>query len=90
MNHNLVPPFILRELGLIVNDMPKNRTRKEDLTNETFWIASKDYGDNNGTDLCTRIEFDGIFSYFPTRKLTMNELDNCDYIETLHLSPDVA
>ena len=27
MNHNLIPPFILREAGLIVNDVPKIHTR---------------------------------------------------------------
>ena len=90
MNHNLVPPFILRESGLIVNDVPKIHTRQEDLTNENHCIVSKDDSDNNGTNLCIRMKLDVIFSYFPTRKLTMNELDNCEYIETVHLNPDAA
>ena len=90
MNHNLVPPFILREAGLIVNDVPKIHTRQEDFTNETHCIVSKDDSDNNGTNLRIRMKLDGIFSYFPTHKLTMNELKNCEYTETVHLSPDSA
>ena len=90
MNHNLAPPFILREAGLIVNDVPKIDTRQEDLTNETHCILSKDDGDNNGTNLCIHMKLDGIFSYFTTRNLTMNELENCEYVETVYLSPDAA
>ena len=90
MNHNLVPSFILREAGLIVNNVPKIHTRKEDLTNETHCIVSKDDIDNNGTNLCIRMKLDGIFSYFPTHKLTINKLENCEYIETVYLSPDAA
>ena len=90
MNHNFVPTFILREVGLIVNDVPKIHTRQEDLSNETHFIVSKNYSDNNGTDLHIRMKLDRIFSYFPARKLTMNELENCDYIETVNLIPDAA
>ena len=30
----------------------------------------------------------GIFSYFPTRALTLDEMPNCDQIEHIFLSPD--
>ena len=78
MNHNLVPPFILQEAGLIVNGVLKICTKQEYLTNETHCIVSKDYSDNNGTDLRIRMKLDEIFSYFPTRNLIMNELENCE------------
>ena len=90
MNHNLVLTFILQEAGLIVNDVPKIHTRQEDLTNETHCIVSKDDNDNNGTDIRIRMKLDGIFLYFPTRKLTMNKLKNYEYIETVHLSLDAS
>ena len=51
---------------------------------------SKDDHDNSGTNLRIRMKLDVIFSYFPTRKLPMNELKNCEYIETVYLSPDAA
>ena len=36
------------------------------------------------------MKLDGIFSYFPTRKLTMDELEECEYMETVYLSLDAA
>ena len=60
-----------------MNDVPKVHTSQEDLNNETYCIVSKDDGDNNGTNLRIHMKLDGIFLYFPTRKLTMNELGNC-------------
>ena len=74
MNNNLVPPFIMREAGLIVNDVPRVHIWQEDLTNQTNCIVSMVEGDDNGTNLNISIKLDGIFSYFPTRKLTMDEL----------------
>ena len=75
---------------MIVNNVRKIHTRQEDLTNETHCIVSKRDGDNNDTNLHIHMKLDGIFSYFPTRKLTMNELKNFEYIETVYLSPDAA
>ena len=90
MNHNLVPPLIMREAGLIVNDVPRINTSQEDLTNQTHCIVSMVDGDDNGTNLNIRMKLDGIFSYFPTRKLTMDKLEECEYMETVYLSPDAA
>ena len=47
-------------------------------------------GDDNGTNLNIRMKLDGIFSYFPTHKLTMDELEECEYMEMVYLSPDAA
>ena len=38
MEHNLVPPFILREAGLVVNDVPKLHTKQDVLSNDTHCI----------------------------------------------------
>ena len=56
------------------------------MTNETHCIVSRVDGDDNGTNLNIRMKLDGIFSYFPTRKLTMDELEECEYIETVYLA----
>ena len=90
MNHNLVPPFIMREAGLIVNDVLRIHTRQEDLTNQKHCIVSMVDGDNNGTNLNFSMKLDGIFSYFPTRKISMDKLEECEYMETVYLSPDMA
>ena len=34
------------------------------------------------------LKLDGIFSYFPTRKLTDDEVEDCEYIETVALCPE--
>ena len=86
MNHNLISPFVMREVGLIVNDVPKIHTKEQELNDETHCIAAKE-GDN-GVDLKIPLKLDGIFSYFPTRKLTREEVGECEYIETLHLCPE--
>ena len=68
MPHNLIPPFIMREAGLTVNDVPRIHTRPGELSNETHCIVVK--ASSNGGDLKIPMKLDGIFSYFPTRKLT--------------------
>ena len=86
MEHNLIPPFILREAGLQVNDVLKIHTKPADLSVNTHCIVA--CADVNGIDLRIPMKLDGIFSCFPTRKLTQDEINNCEYIETLQLSPD--
>ena len=41
MDNNLVPPFILREAGLVVNDVPRIHTPTEALTCDTHCIISE-------------------------------------------------
>ena len=86
MEHNLIPPFILREAGLVVNDVPKIHTKRDELSVETHCIVANK--EDNGIDLRIPMKLDGVFSYFPTRKLTEQEIDECEYIETLQLCPD--
>ena len=72
MRHNLIAPFIMREAGLIVNNIPRNHTRPEELTNEAHSIMSAGEGDN--AKLKTTLKLDGKFSYFETRKLHEEEI----------------
>ena len=83
MSHNLIPPFIMREAGLIVNDVPRIHTKSEELTDETHCIVSK-----GEVEMKIPMKLDGIFSYFPTRKLTHEEVEACEYIETVGLTPN--
>ena len=68
MPHNLIPPFIMREAGITVNDVPRIHTDPEELSSETHCIAAK--AKSNGVNLKIPLKLDGVFSYFPTRKLT--------------------
>ena len=85
MDHNLVPPFIMREAGLVVNEVPRIHTNKEDLTNETHCIVST--GGKVNAKLKIPLRLDGIFSYFETRKLTSEEVSQCEYIKSVSLCP---
>ena len=44
--NNLIPPFVMREAGLKLNDIPKIHTERQNLTNESHCIVSTT--DSNG------------------------------------------
>ena len=60
MEHNLIPPFILRETVFIVNDTP--RIHCQDVTKDSHTIISED------GDLRMPLRLHGVFSYFPSFK----------------------
>ena len=60
MSNNLIPPFIMRENGIIVNESAKIHC--ENPTREDHTIIFKGY------DLRIPLQLHGIFSYFVTRK----------------------
>ncbi|KAL7534954.1 hypothetical protein ACHAXR_006167 [Thalassiosira sp. AJA248-18] len=75
MQHNLIPPFIMREAGLVVNDVPRIHCGDE-VTRESHSIISR--RDNIRIPLQSK----GV------RKLTSDELENCEETETLCLTPN--
>eukprot|EP00956_Cyclotella_meneghiniana_P018591 scaffold31024_cov85-Cyclotella_meneghiniana.AAC.2 len=83
MDRNLIPPFIMREAGLIVNDVPRIHCYT-DLDNDSHCIICREIG------LKIPLRLRGIFSYFPTRALNQDELDNCDEHDLVYLTPDVS
>lgn len=72
METNLLPPFILRAGGVIVNDTAKIHC--ENPTTNDHCIRFK----NN--DLQIPLHLIGTFSYFPTRMPTILEIQDCDKI----------
>ena len=64
MMNKLIPPFVMREAGLKVDDVPKIHIERQNLTNESHFIFST--ADGNVTELRIPMQLDGIFSYFPT------------------------
>ena len=79
MSHNLVPPFILREAGIVVDDVPKIHQEEPDVTHHSLYFS--------GPGLRIPLALWGVFSYFPTRKPTERDLI-CDNNEVILLSPD--
>ena len=64
LTHNLIPPFILREAGFIVNDVP--RIHCNPVTNESRFIVSED------RSLRIPLQLHGVFSYFETFRPDMS------------------
>ena len=77
MDHNLIPPFMLREMGVTVNDVP--RIHKDDPTVDDHTITFEETGFRIPLSLW------GIFSYFPRSKPTNDDLLNSN--EVYILSP---
>jgi hypothetical protein len=77
MNKNLLPPFILREAGLIVNDVPKIHVADPSVSDHTIQFP-------DGL-LTIQLQLWGIFSFFHSRCPTSEEIHQCD---KLFLTPD--
>ena len=79
MDHNLVPPFMLREAGVVVDTTPKCQANSpNDNHHSLYWP---------GVDLRIPLQLLGIFSYFPTRVPTQDEL-NDESIPVIRISPE--
>jgi len=79
MDHNLIPPFLLREAGLFVNDTPKIHVLDPDISDHSIYFEN--------ANLRIPLALWGIFSYFPTRRPNVKDLQS-DYNEVLLLTPD--
>ena len=77
MENNLIPPFIMREAGLLVNDVPKIHADDPEIKDHS--IAFPD------TDLRIPLQLWGIFSFFHSRIPTSEEIRHCD---KLFMTPD--
>ena len=79
LEHNLIPPFILREAGLIVNDTPK--IHKEDPTMDYHALIIP-----QENDLHIPLQLNGIFPFFRTRCSTAEEIQH--YENIILITPD--
>ena len=79
MEHNLIPPLILREAVLVLNDTP----------NIHCIVPSAEYHSLFDEETGLRIPFtlDGTFSVFKSRSLTNEEINNVEDFETVYLIP---
>lgn len=66
MRHHLVPPFILRETGATVNEVPKIHCKEPSPGDHTIWFKK--------SGIRIPLELDGIFPGFRTRKSTVEEI----------------
>ena len=67
MKHNLVPPFMIREEGIQVNDTPKIQVNDPMTSGHSIYFPE--------TDFCIPLSLWGVFSYFPSSKLMAQTLE---------------
>jgi hypothetical protein len=79
MDHNLLPPFLIREASLFLDETPKFQSTNLSQNNHTI------YDDETG--MMIHLQLSGTFSYFPTRKLSEYEEEHCDDYPIVYLTP---
>jgi hypothetical protein len=70
MDHNLLPPFLVREASLFLDETPKFQSTELSRNNHTIF--------DEETGMRIHLQLNGTFSYFPTRSLTLDEQLNWD------------
>ena len=80
MEHNLIPPFILREAVLVLNDTPKIHCNVPSAEDHSLF--------DKETGLRIPFTLDVTFSVFKLRSLTNEEINNVEDFETVFLTPD--
>ena len=75
MVNNLIPPFIMREQGIEVNETPKIQAQDPKESDHSLRFHE--------TNLRVPLSLWGIFSYFPSRKPTVDELTSIEDIYLL-------
>ena len=82
MDCNLISPMHVRMNDVKHDNKPNFLT--EDPTNESHTISCEEY---TGTLMNITLDLKGVTSYFPTRKPTKHEFDNCPRTELTYLTP---
>ena len=75
MEHNLMPPFIMREAGISVHDIPKIQINDPSVNDHCIVFPNMSFR--------IPLKLTGVFSYFNTRKPTDDELENTSEVYVL-------
>ena len=79
MRHHLFPPFLMREAGLVVNEVPKIQSPDPDENTHSIYDPE--------SKLRIPLKLNGIFSYFDCRGMTRNEMRNWKQRPQIHATP---
>ena len=85
MEHNLIPPFMMRLAGVIVDECPKFMCRKPTVENHAIYFPGNEWDQKS---LRIPLQIHGTISYFPTRLPHRQELDDCQSYDLTPNSPD--
>ena len=80
MDHNLLPPFLIREASLFLDETPKFQSANASLDNHCIY--------DEVTGLRIHLQLHGTFSYFATRALNDEEIANWENYPVVNLTPD--
>ena len=80
MVHNLIPPFLICEAGLLLNETPKHQLEHPTIDNHAIVDPV--------TGMRIHLSLNGIFSNFRTRCLTSEEIDNWEDYPIVFATPD--
>jgi hypothetical protein len=67
MNHNLLPPFLVREAGIFLDETPKHQAVSPTIENHSI---------HDSQTVRIHLQLQGIFSYFEMRPLSLEEQEN--------------
>ena len=77
MDNNLIPPFLIREAGVKIKDVPKIHVDDPQVEDHSIYFVEE--------DVRIPMALNGIFSYFPTEVPTKKDLEECE--DVLILTP---
>ena len=75
MTNHLIPPFAMREAGIIVHDVPKIHVDDPSLSDHSLEFPE--------TKFRIPLSLHGMFSYLPTSKPTTQMLEDCEEVYVL-------
>ena len=81
MNHNLLPPFLIRMAGLFLDKTPKCHAPDPTVTHHSIVVSA--------TGVHIHLDLNGIFSYFLTRQLNVEKMENWESYPVVYLAPDL-
>ena len=79
LENNIIPPFIMRESGITVNEKPKIHVLNPESSDHSITFPS--------SNLSIPLQLWGAFSYFASKTPTSDEIEACDKI---FMTPDGA
>ncbi len=80
MDHNLIPLFLIWLDGLQVDETPKHQLALPTVDNHAIYDSE--------TGMRIHLKLNGIFSYFTTQALTLNEVEMWDTFPIVFITPD--
>ena len=75
MNNHLIPPFLMREAGIIVHDTPKIHLDEPSVSDHSIYFEDSDFR--------IPLSLSGVFSFLPTTKPSSTMLNECEDVYML-------